>query len=60
MKLAKGIKVPTAVKAMAALMYPTNRTAERSYIRANAEAINANETKARSRGKDKKDDAAAK
>jgi hypothetical protein len=60
MKLAKGIKVPTAVKAMAALMYPTDRHAEKSAIRSEAAAIHANETRARSRGKDKKEDEAAK
>jgi hypothetical protein len=55
MKLAKGIKVPRAVKAQAALMYPTDRAAEKSFIRANAAAIHANETRAKSRGKEKKE-----
>jgi hypothetical protein len=58
MKLAKGIKVPTSVKIMAALRHPTDRTAEKSVIRSEAAAIHANEVRARSRGKDKKEDAA--
>jgi hypothetical protein len=60
MKLAKGIKVPTSVKAMAALMYPTDRHAEKAIIRSEAAAIHANESKARNRGKEKKEEEAAK
>jgi hypothetical protein len=58
MKLAKGIKVPTSVKIAAALRHPTDRHAEKSAIRAEAAAIHANEIRAKSRGKDKKEDEA--
>lgn len=53
--LAKGIKVPRAVKAMAALMYPTDRTTERGVIRSLAQSLHANEQIAKTRGKDKKE-----
>jgi hypothetical protein len=59
MKLAKGIKVPTSVKAMAALQHPLDRHAEKAAIRAEAAAIHANETRARNRGKEKKEESEA-
>jgi len=60
MKLAKGIKVPTEVKARAALQYPLDRHAEKASIRSEAAALHANETRARNRGKEKKEEGAAK
>jgi hypothetical protein len=58
-KLAKGIKVPTSVKLHAAMLYPLDRTQEKAFVRASAAALHANETRAKSRGKDKNDGATA-
>lgn len=55
-RLAKGIKVPREVKAMAALFHATDRRAERADIRAAAAEIHRNEVFAKTRGKEKKED----
>lgn len=60
MALAKNIKVPRSVKILAALRHPTDRHAEKSMVRSEAAAIHANEARAKSRGKDKKEDEAKK
>lgn len=55
-RLAKGIKVPREVKVLAALLHSTDRHAEKAMIRASAYEIHANELRAKTRGKDKKED----
>lgn len=55
-RLAKGIKVPRSVKVLAAMVHPTDRHAEKAVIRSLAAEIHANEVRAKTRFKDKKDD----
>lgn len=55
-RLAKNIKVPREVKVLAALSHPTDRRAEKAAIRTAAAEIHANEVRAKTRGKDKKED----
>jgi hypothetical protein len=55
-RLAKGIKVPRALKTLAALVYPTDRHAEKAIIRSEAAVIHANEVRAKTRGKEKRED----
>jgi hypothetical protein len=55
-RLAKGIKVPREVKVLAALSYPTDRVLEKSFIRASAAVIHANDVRAKTRGKEKREE----
>jgi hypothetical protein len=55
-RLAKGIKVTREIKVLAALSHPTDRHAEKAVIRSLAAEIHANEVRAKTRFKDKKED----
>jgi acyl carrier protein phosphodiesterase len=55
-RLAKNIKVTREIKVLAAMLHPTDRHAEKAMIRSSAAEIHANEVRAKTRFKDKKED----